>query len=105
MTPESENEQNRTAAARDKLAKAGEAQAERAAQAAERAKWRPTPTQEECDLVAMGASIDEVGHADDGSGPDPYAQTRVWKRPADDGAPEQTREMRPAAKTGGYETR
>jgi hypothetical protein len=88
MTPESENpEQDRTAAAREKLANADETRAEQAAAQAARAKWTPTPTQEECDLVAMGASIDEVGHADDGSGPDPHQTRAMWpaKRPPGDG--------------------
>ena len=36
----------------------------------ERTKGKPTPTQEENDLAACGAHIDE--HEDDGSGPDTY---------------------------------
>jgi hypothetical protein len=36
----------------------------------ERMKGKPTPTQEENDLAALGAHILE--HEDDGSGPDPH---------------------------------
>jgi len=43
------------------------------AEYAERSKGKPTPTQEENDLAALGAHILE--HEDDGSGPDPF-QTR-----------------------------
>ena len=39
-------------------------------QYAERAKGKPTPTQEENDLAAHGAHITE--HDEDGSGPDPH---------------------------------
>ena len=45
---------------------------------AERMKGKPTPTQEENDLAACGAHITE--HEDDGSGPDPYSQTRFAER-------------------------
>jgi hypothetical protein len=38
---------------------------------AERTKGKPTPTQEENDIVALGGHILE--HEDDGSAPDPYA--------------------------------
>jgi hypothetical protein len=84
--------------------------------------WRPTPTQEECDLVAMGVPIDEVGHKDDGSGPDPHevARREHWPKKREEGAPEphthereltregeHTREMRPGERKPerGYETR
>jgi hypothetical protein len=40
------------------------------AEYAERSKGKPTPTQEENDLAALGAHILE--HEDDGSGPDPF---------------------------------
>ena len=45
------------------------------AEYAERAKGKPTPTQEENDLAACGAHILE--HEDDGSGPDPYVTRQV----------------------------
>jgi hypothetical protein len=41
---------------------------------AERMKGKPTPTQEELDMSALGANILE--HEDDGSGPDPNASSR-----------------------------
>jgi hypothetical protein len=37
----------------------------------ERTKGKPTPTQEENDIVASGGHVLE--HENDGSGPDPYA--------------------------------
>lgn len=79
--------------------------------------WRPTPTQEECDLVAMGVPIDQVGHKDDGSGPDPHevARREQWPKKREERGPEpertreaeHTREMRPAERRPehGYETR
>lgn len=79
-------------AARERLAKQNEARAEQAEKMKARDKWHATPTQEECDLAALGVPVDQVGKKDDGSGPDPHAQTRaMW--PA----------KRPEA--GGYETR
>jgi hypothetical protein len=74
---------DRTAAGRDRLA------AEKAlrAQQAARPVGRPTPTAEECDLIAMGLPISKVGHADDGSGPDPYRRRDMTagRRPVDRG--------------------
>jgi hypothetical protein len=74
---------DRTAAGRDRLA------AEKAlrAQQAARPVGRPTPTAEECDLIAMGLPISKVGHADDGSGPDPYRTRNMTagRRPVDRG--------------------
>jgi hypothetical protein len=100
-------------AARDKLAKGNEAREKAQAEMAKRANWKPTPTQEECDLVAMGVPVDKVGHAPSGAGPDPhYERSRaMWPaaRKAAEGAPEgeHTREMRPAERKPGlgYETR
>ena len=40
----------------------------------ERMRGKPTPTQEENDLAALGATFLE--HEDDGSGPDQFSQTR-----------------------------
>jgi hypothetical protein len=78
--------------AREKLAKENEARAAQAEKMAARAKWKPTPTTEECDLVAMGVPVDKVGHAPSGAGPDPNY--------------ERSRAMWPARKPGaGYETR
>jgi hypothetical protein len=41
----------------------------------ERMKGKPTPTQQENDLAALGAHFTE--HEEDGSGPDPYAAKQV----------------------------
>jgi hypothetical protein len=51
------------------------------------AKYRPTPTQEENDRFALGEGFPE--HADDGSGPDPYA----------------TKHTEAKKPSGGYQTR
>ena len=45
----------------------------------ERSKGRPTPTQEENDMAALGAHIHR--HEDDGSGPDPYTTRHMEARP------------------------
>jgi hypothetical protein len=45
------------------------------AEYAERSKGKPTPTQEENDLAALGAHI--VNHEDDGSGPDRIQNRQV----------------------------
>ena len=42
---------------------------------ADRTKGKPTPTQEENDLAALGAHI--VEHEEDGSNPDPHGQAGV----------------------------
>jgi len=62
------------------------------AEYAERMKGKPTPTQEENDRHALGETITE--HEDDGSGPDPFLQTRHMEagKPA---APYQTRQATP----------
>lgn len=98
-------ETDKSAQAREQVDKAAAARAEQVAAQAERANWKPTPTTEECNLVAMGLSVTEVGHAPDGSPPDPNAQARaIW--PARRGPDETTREMRPAEPAErGYETR
>lgn len=57
-------------------------------------KGRPTPTQEENDLAALGATITK--HDDDGSGPDPFV-TRNME--AGNSAPYQTRHETPARHT------
>src|ERR1700748_928509 len=55
----------------------------------QRRKSRPTPTQEENDLAALGAHFHE--HEDDGSGPDPHAT-------------KQSEARKPASVGGGYST-
>lgn len=59
-----------TEAAKRQLAVEREATEKSRAEYAERAKGKPTPTQEENDLAVLGAHIAE--HEDDGSGPDPH---------------------------------
>jgi hypothetical protein len=53
----------------------------------ERMKGKPTPTQEENDLAALGHTFTD--HEDDGSGPDPNVQSRSLE----------------GNKPGGYQTR
>jgi hypothetical protein len=60
-----------TEAAKQQLADAKEATERSRAEFAERMKGKPTPTQEENDLAALGAHVLE--HEHDGSGPDPHA--------------------------------
>jgi hypothetical protein len=93
-------------AAKDRLAAEAERRAKQSAEMQARNKWRPTPTQEECDLVAMGFTIDQVGKADDGSGPDPHEEHRRTMWPGHQSKEhEQTRDMKPARHGVGYETR
>lgn len=54
-------------------------------------KGRPTPTQEENDLAALGATITK--HDDDGSGPDPFVTRNL--EAGHSAAPYQTRHERP----------
>jgi hypothetical protein len=54
-------------------------------------KGRPTPTQEENDMAALGAHI--LKHDDDGSGPDPFATRNL--EAGHSAAPYQTRHERP----------
>jgi len=60
--------------ARKELDKDREALEKGRAEYAERMKGKPTPTQEENDLHALGATFME--HEDDGGGPDPNVPTR-----------------------------
>jgi hypothetical protein len=66
------------------------------AQFAEQTKGKPTPTQEENDIAALGGHILE--HEDDGSGPDPH-QTKSLEAEKAPGRPQnyQTRQAHPAA--------
>ena len=58
-------------------------------------RGKPTPTQEENDLAALGVPHGERSHADDGSGPDPHVERKGT-----------TRAMWPEKNPrGGYETR
>jgi hypothetical protein len=58
---------------------------------------RPTPTQRECDLAALGQSVLEK--EDDGSGPDPVLTRHMEPKKPAEGGSYQTREAR--AGTGG----
>ena len=73
-----------------------ERRAERDEAIAKRRTGRPTPTQEEADLAALGVPHGERGHADSGAGPDPVVE----------GNKERMREMRPERDPrGDYKTR
>lgn len=62
-----------------------------------RPKSRPTPTQEEADLKALGVPADEIVKQPDGSGPDPHVEKNREMM---------SREMRPERPQGkGYVTR
>jgi hypothetical protein len=87
-------------AARDRLAASQAVRTQQIQDAQERDKWRPTPTQEENDLIAMGLPVDEVRHADSGAPPDKYATRNM--RP---NVPEDRRDLQPAEHRSGYETR
>jgi hypothetical protein len=63
-------------------------------QFAERTKGKPTPTQEENDLAALGAHILE--HDDDGSGPDPFNALPTRHMEGKPGGGYETRAARPA---------
>jgi hypothetical protein len=52
---------------------------------AERSKGKPTPTQEELNMSALGAHILE--HEEDGSNPDPNVQTRQVEAERSTGRP------------------
>jgi hypothetical protein len=71
--------------AKKQLAENKKAQEHTMAEYYQRMKGKPTPTQEENDLAALGATFHE--HEDDGSGPDPYAvknmeATKTHTKPA-----------------------
>jgi hypothetical protein len=58
---------------------------------AERMKGKPTPTQEELNMSALGAHILE--HEEDGSGPDPSVQTRHVEASPSSARPYSTRQQ------------
>jgi hypothetical protein len=64
-------------------------------QYADRMKGKPTPTQEENDLAALGAHFHE--HEADGSDPDPY-QTKQSEPSKPSGGGYQTRQSAPAGR-------
>jgi hypothetical protein len=75
---------------------------------AERAKGKPTPTQEENDLAAHGAHILE--HAADGSPPDPYMQEHEERMRKDSEMRKQVESKHAQPQSaqqqgGGYQTR
>jgi len=83
-------------AAKKRLAEEKEASDKSRAEHAERTKGKPTPTQEENDLHALGAAFTE--HEDDGSGPDPHAARSLEAKKPAGGSGYQTRQAtaRPA---------
>ena len=89
-------ETSATENARKQLAEERKATEQSRAEFAERSKGKPTPTQEENDLVMLGAHILE--HEDDGSGPDTH---RTKQAEADKAAPKpatyQTKEAKGTA--------
>jgi hypothetical protein len=94
----------RQAAAQDKAAARSAARDQQAERMRERDNMRPTPTQEENDLIAMGLPVDEVGHAPSGAPPDRYPSRTAFPHHA--GVPEETRTMAPERQPGdGYKTR
>jgi len=80
-------------AAKKALAESREASDKTRAEAQEKlSKGKPTPTQEENDLAALGAHV--ADKEDDGSGPDPHVTRQVEaKKPGGGGY--QTRAARP----------
>jgi hypothetical protein len=64
------------------------------AEFAERMKGKPTPTQEENDIAALGGHITE--HEADGSDPDPNVTRNLEAKPASGPARYQTRAATPA---------
>lgn len=91
-------ENDTTEAAKRQLAVEREATEKSRAEYAERAKGKPTPTQEENDIAMLGGHIAE--HEDDGSGPDPHnkalqgSKQSEAQKPSGDYA---TRQSKPAA--------
>jgi hypothetical protein len=82
-----------TEAAKKRLAEERELQEKSRAEYAERQKGKPTPTQEENDIAALGGHVLE--HEDDGSGPEPGVQTRQSEAKRPSGGGYQTRTHRP----------
>jgi hypothetical protein len=80
-------------ATRKALQESNERREKSVAEAYEKLKGKPTPTQEENDRAALGEHV--LNKEDDGSGPDPTAATR----------PAETRDARPAGERAGYRTR
>ena len=81
-----------TAQAKEQQAKGAEAKA-KSVEEAYAHMGKPTPTQEENDLAALGVSVDP--HEDDGSGPPPEIKTTITRRQS---------EAKPSG-GGGYQTR
>lgn len=89
---QTEAEKKRADEAKKKLADERQAREKAGKESAKAAAdVKPTPTQEECDLAAMGVAVPE--HEDDGSGPDPNV------------AGAQKKDMESAKPKAGYTTR
>jgi hypothetical protein len=86
----------KTDAAKEQLGDAKKLRAEQDKQRAEAAKGKPTPTQEENDLIKLGAAPDEL--EDDGSPPDPNNFSKAVEARKPGGAGYQTRQAEPAKK-------
>ena len=89
------NDDPTTEDAKKGLAEQQKATEKSRAEFAERTKGKPTPTQEENDLAALGAHILE--HEDDGSGPHPH-ETKSLEAERSHAKPQnyQTRAHRPS---------
>lgn len=87
-----DNEDQTREAAKRQLAADREVSERSRAEFVERMKGKPTPTQEENDLAALGAHV--VEKEDDGSGPDPNIVKNLENRPG--AATRQTQAAKPA---------
>jgi len=85
----------RNEAAKKQLASDKEARQRSNEEYQKRMKGRPTPTQEECDLIKLGAAPDSL--EPDGSEPDPN-NGLIFGGP-------HSRHLEPAHSGGGYQTR
>jgi hypothetical protein len=84
----------RNEAAKKQLASDKEARQRSTEEYQKRMKGRPTPTQEECDLIKLGAAPDAL--EPDGSDPDPNNGLIFGQH---------SRQLEPAHSGGGYQTR
>jgi hypothetical protein len=93
------------AAARQRLTEDKEARAKQHEHHDKLAKGKPTPTQDENDMAALGAPVREKD--DDGSGPDPNVEADKKRAEEAKAAHEKRRKEIEAGKPagGGYQTR
>jgi hypothetical protein len=89
--PNAQNREQATAHAKEQVKQSAEAKA-KSVEEAYAHQGRPTPTQEENDLAALGVPFEQ--HEDDGSGPQPEFRMQVTR---------QSEAAKPSS--GGYATR